>query len=85
MSPKKKIADLLRRFLDNSVEPWEFDDFLSSEHADPNVENYKREIAKIPQSFPANDVNHYASAEGIDRIRAIADELDDYDDCALKS
>lgn len=79
MSQSKKVADLLRRFLENDVETWELDDFLASRHEDPLIENCRIEVSRIPQSFPATDSSHYASAEGLARIRAIADLLDSGD------
>jgi hypothetical protein len=47
----KQIADLIERFVDGSIGPWEWDDFISFREPTPKWEMLQREIASVAESY----------------------------------
>jgi len=72
---RQHVAEMLGRFIAGSAGDWEFDDFASTKSSDPLIEARRRELIALPRSFPPRDPAHFCSAEGLERIAAIADEL----------
>jgi hypothetical protein len=73
---RKRIAELLKRFLNGTAAEWEFDTFLSSRHGEPDIEKYRIELAELPNLYPPQESSHYVSKYGVARIRDIIGELD---------
>jgi hypothetical protein len=73
---REHVADMLRRFVDGTIGEWEFDLFLSSKTGDPILEQYRKELAAIPNIYPPDSPSNYASNLGICRILEIANILD---------
>lgn len=76
MLENHKVADLLRRFVEGSVDPYELDDFLSTPATDPELEQVRLEVAAIPMRYPPELPSRFASDEGLKRIKQIAAGLD---------
>ena len=74
---KKRVANLLRRFVRGDTEEWEFDDFLSSKFEQPQLEMFRRELADLPLRYPPTLPLHYTSEDGVLRIIEIANELEE--------
>ena len=70
------IADLLRRFVGGDVDPYEFDDFISSRKKDDRLEAYRQELLDLPDSYPPDESGGYCNANGTNRILDIANELE---------
>jgi len=66
------VADLIDRFLDGDVGPYEWDDFCSYRQLTSEMELLRVESAKIETEFPATTSDQWCSAEGIERLRGIA-------------
>lgn len=70
-----EIADLLIRFVEDTVDdPWEFDDFISCSQQ-PEIEPYRDEIILIRENYPPDQPRHYCNNEGVLRIGEIAKEI----------
>ena len=75
MDERQRGADLLKRFLDDQVQSYELDDFLSVPANDSHIEKVRVEVANIPNRYPAIEGSAYASDAGLQRIAELADEL----------
>lgn len=64
------VADLIDRFLDGDVGPYEWDDFMSLNARTPELEALQAEIGSVGDQFP--HATHWCSDEGLARLRAIA-------------
>ena len=69
------VVVLIENFLDGGVGAHDWDDFESATLADPMLEAVRRRCADIPAQFPSSDRNSFASPEGLEALRQIADEL----------
>jgi hypothetical protein len=59
------IADLLDRFVNDEVSPYEWDDFVSVPEKDPLLEAIRFECASLPERFPPRSQTEYCG-EGCD-------------------
>lgn len=71
----RRISDLLLRCLEGRVDPHEFDDFISCRHPDARLDAIRRLVARVPDDHPPASSGAYASDEGLDVLRRIAQEL----------
>ena len=74
---KAEVETYIRRFLDGSGGRWDWDDFISVPLDDPILEQVRLTAVQIPDRFPATQVGHYCSAEGLAELRKLADALRD--------
>jgi hypothetical protein len=66
------IADLLRRFVEGEVHPYEFDDFISVKQDDILLERSRHELISLPDDYPPEDNRRYTSPAGMQRILEIS-------------
>lgn len=71
---EKKVSDLIFRFADGFVEPWEFDDFISIPQVG-ELEIFRRELIRLPDVYPPHGKRNYCNEAGLRRLREIAQEL----------
>lgn len=71
------IADLIERFVDGSIGPWEWDDFISLRGRTMEIEKVRQRVAAVRDDYPPEKSSHWCSAEGVLRLRQIAKELRD--------
>jgi hypothetical protein len=76
MYTREDIADLLKRFLSGDVEPYEFDDFISSPIKDPELDEMRKRLARLPDEEPSEDGNRYANDQGEQIILLMIDQLE---------
>ena len=76
MLEKRKLADLLRRFVRGDVSPYELDDFLCIPAVDPEIEKIRLELGDLPNRFPPEIPAKFASEGGLKRIEEIAEQLE---------
>ncbi len=73
---KKAVADLIRRFIDGSCGPREWDDFISVRTTDSEIESVRKECASLPERFPpAPNSGAYCDSDGMSRLQEIATRL----------
>lgn len=72
---RNRVAEMLRRFVNGTSSPWEFDDFISTPQRDIDLEEARVEILAIPNQFPADTADAFASERGLDRIVEISKKL----------
>lgn len=70
---RKDIGDLIRRFVDGMVGPYEWDDFISVLQKDAELETVLLDCASIPTQYPA--ATGSCSPAGIAKLKSIADGL----------
>ena len=71
---RKRISDLIKRFLDGTVGPYEWDDFISVRQRDAELELIRLECVNIRSLYPT--ISGYCSPTGLDRLKIIAESLD---------
>ena len=67
------IADLIDRFIDGDVGPYEWDDYCSLRGRTPDLEILRYEIARIADDYPHSA--HWCSDDGVVCLRAIAQRI----------
>ena len=72
---RAEAADLLRAFVEDEGNLWEWDDFISVPIADPHLESIRRRCASFPEEFPPTEAGHYCGPRGIEVIEAYFLEL----------
>jgi hypothetical protein len=73
---RRKFANELRAFLDGNAKRYEFDDLTSTKYDDPLLEQYRSEILRLPDLFPADAEGSYVSKQGLQRLRQIVVEVE---------
>lgn len=73
---RRRVAEMLRRFVSNESGPYELDDFISCSSDDPLLEHIRELVHHIPELYPPALDTQYTSDEGAAKLLAIADELD---------
>ena len=68
---KERIADLIERFLDGRVGPWEWDDFLAGDSSDPVVEAVRARCATLPEDYPRTSPTSFCASEGLAILREL--------------
>ena len=65
-----EVADIVQRFLDGtSLDPWEWDDFISVPLADPALDSVRRRCAEIREEYPPAIPGTYCGPDGEDVLR----------------
>jgi hypothetical protein len=72
---RDKVADILDRFLSGCVDPYEFDDFISSNSLDPEIEFIRLRLIDLPLERPSADPNEYADADARTEVAQMANSL----------
>src|SRR5699024_2813248 len=68
---------LIDRFLQGSVGPHDWDDFISTRHRDPIVERASRMCTALDKLYAAETKGHYCNASGFKLLRTLAIGLRD--------
>jgi len=74
---RQEAATLIDRFLQGSVGPREWDDFISTRHRDLIVERASRMCTALDTLYPAETKGHYCNASGVELLRMLAIGLRD--------
>ena len=72
-----EAATLIDQFLQSSVGPYDWDDFISTRHRDPVVQRASRMCAALDKLHPAETREHYCNASGLELLRTLAIGLRD--------
>jgi hypothetical protein len=67
-----EVADLLERFANDQASGYDWDDFLSVQLDDPNLDAVRLEAGRLAQAYPPPNGRGYCSDEGKDILRALA-------------
>lgn len=70
-----EAADLIERFALGTVDPWEWDDFISVPSGDPRVEAARRRCRTVPDEDPPRSPHHYCGDGGLTVLNEIARSL----------
>jgi hypothetical protein len=71
-----EIADLIDRFIDGNIEPYEWDDFESLGGRTTQLEQIRQRVAAIWAHHPAREgFSEWCSPSGINALRALAAEI----------
>ena len=73
---KKHVADLIGRFIEGNIGPYEWDDFVSTPLDDGELEAIRRACASAPKEFPPTNKSHYCSTDGLAMLRNLASRLE---------
>lgn len=84
MSSSKEVREVIKKFLNGTGGKWDWDDFLSDQFDDPVLERVRLLAVELPDRFPPDNRRHYASQEGLQILREIADQLE-HDDLSLRA
>ena len=74
---RQDAATLIDRFLQGSVGPNDWDDFISTRHRDPIVERASRMCTALARLCPAETKGHYCNASGFELLQTLAIGLRD--------
>lgn len=72
---REAVADLLERFLDLRLGPWEWDDFVGVRQNDPQLEDVRKTCLRARQEFPAGASGSWCDPEGLEEIRSALQKL----------
>ncbi len=74
---RAEVAAMIEGFLgdDNAQGPWDWDDFLSSTLADPDLDRVRIICFDVRDRYPPGEEGGYCSEEGIKFLRNLAKEL----------
>jgi hypothetical protein len=72
---KIQIVALIDSFLDGTCGERDWDDFISVKLKDPELENVRERCAAVADVYPAASADAYCSEDGVNLLRAIADEV----------
>ena len=70
-----EVADTIERFVDGICGKWEWDDFISFEIVDPQLEAIRIRSAGLSQEFPTTQKGYYCSEAGLEVLRQMVKEL----------
>lgn len=59
-----KLADLLEGFVNGTCGPWEWDDFISVQHKDPEIEKIRLRCEVLDVEFPPRRPHEYCNDDG---------------------
>jgi hypothetical protein len=74
---QQEAATLIDRFLQGSVGPHDWDDFISTRHRDPIVERASRMCTALDKLHPSEIKGHYCNASGFKLLQTLAIGLRD--------
>ncbi|MBA5872857.1 MAG: hypothetical protein GDA68_23175 [Nitrospira sp. CR2.1] len=66
---------VIRNFIEDKEEPWEWDDFLSVPPKDPDVVRLQGFCRQLTHDYPPEHENQYCSSTGMERLRTLLEEL----------
>lgn len=70
-----EVAKFMQDFLNGTGPKWEWDDFLSTPLADPELEKIRERCRHLDLEFPPDKPGAFTSAQGLAVIRAYLDQL----------
>jgi len=70
----QQMADVIDRFIDGTGGPYEWDDYFGTPYADARIEELRLECLRVQDQYPGK-ANEYCNAEGVHRLRQIAEAL----------
>lgn len=70
-----EIAKFMQDFLNGTGPKWEWDDFLSTPLADPELEKIRERCRHLDLEFPPDKPGAFTSPQGLAVIRAYLDQL----------
>lgn len=73
---RTQTTALVRRFVQGTVEPYEWDDFVSIPLRDPELEELRIACVKLPKEFPPTDRRHYCSPAGLAKLESLVSRLE---------
>lgn len=76
---------LIRRFIQGSVDPYEWDDFISIPLRDPELEKLRITCVNLPKDFPPADKQHYCGQAGLEILESLARHLERKNDPTSQS
>ncbi len=72
---KAEVAAVIEGFLDHTQGPWDWDDFLTSTLADPDIDRVRIICFDVHDLYPPGEEGGYCSEEGIKVLRNLVKEL----------
>ena len=71
---KEEVAKSIEDFVNGSGGPWDWDDFISVQIADEELETIRIKCLRIQSEYPGGP-NRWCSEEGIEVLRGLANQL----------
>lgn len=65
-----EVADIIERFVEGKGEAWEWDDFISSQIRNPELEAIRVHCNRLDKEFPPDKSGMYTSEKGLEVLRA---------------
>jgi len=72
---RKDVADEIERFLTGTGGSWDWDDFVSVQFDDPELEGIRKTCASLPMLYPPTVDSAYCDEQGVDVLRSILRNL----------
>ncbi|MGH9792675.1 MAG: hypothetical protein ACRD5W_15820 [Candidatus Acidiferrales bacterium] len=70
-----QVAKFLKDFLDGAGPKWEWDDFLATPIADPELEKIRERCRHLDLEFPPETPGNFTNAQGLAVIRGYLEQL----------
>lgn len=70
-----QVAKFLKDFLDSAGPKWEWDDFLATPIADPELEKIRERCRHLDLEFPPETPGNFTHAQGLAVIRGYLEQL----------
>lgn len=70
-----QVAKFLEDFLKGTGPKWEWDDFLATPLADPELEKIRKRCQKLDLEFPPEQPGDFCNAKGLDVIRGYLEQF----------
>lgn len=72
---RKDAAEAIENFVNDTVEPHDWDDFTSGRISDPEVDRIRQECIAVQTRFPARTPGEYCNEEGSRYLLELARQL----------
>jgi hypothetical protein len=71
----EEVAATIENFVEGRGGPWDWDDFVSFEIVDPQLDAIRERCNRLSEEFPAGERGGYCGPEGVDVMRGFVREL----------
>jgi hypothetical protein len=71
----EEVAAILERFVQGTGPAREWDDFISFQVADPELEAIAARCRQLPEEFPPEDLRHYTNTKGLAVLNQFIEQL----------
>ncbi len=71
---KEDVAATIENFVDGSIGPWDWDDFISVRIADEELEAIRIECLRTQSEYPGAP-NQWCNEEGLEVLRSLAKQM----------